>query len=375
MPMILLIALAVGPFTQAPAGGPEPPTYRVLNAGPLIFQAPKITLIRLEVVKAELKVTDVQEERQASILQRLASMNQAIQKAADREKARAEFLKSRDEIEGLLLDTLTPEQKERMDQVHLQWQAAEAFALAELPERLGLSADQLKQVRAIVEEGRDTIDRASLVPIASKAGAVPKTIDDVRELVRSPEFQASKERAWAGIFERRREILARVEQSLTDSQRAAYRKQVGQPFDVVALLRVLLEKQADPENEVGRVAQQAGLGGGQRADPDFDTKVARPAYTASRHPRVLFDEAHHNFHTAGGRYKPFAELITNDGYQVIPNREKFTAGAPGQGRHPGHRQRAGGRGDGPARRGELRVHRRRVRRRPRLGRGRRLRSC
>ncbi len=53
--------------------------------------------------------------------------------------------------------------------------------------------------------------------------------------------------------------------------------------------------------------------------------MARPAYANSpRHPRVLIDEAHHNFHTASGRYKPFAELITNDGYQVIPNKEKFS---------------------------------------------------
>jgi hypothetical protein len=39
---------------------------------------------------------------------------------------------------------------------------------------------------------------------------------------------------------------------------------------------------------------------------------------------VLFDEAHNNFHTAGGRYKGFAELIANDGYRVTPNREKFS---------------------------------------------------
>ena len=63
--------------------------------------------------------------------------------------------------------------------------------------------------------------------------------------------------------------------------------------------------------------------GQQVADPDFDVKVARPAY-ADRHPRVLFDEAHHNFHTSGGRYKPFADLVTNDGYRVAPNRAKFT---------------------------------------------------
>ncbi len=43
-----------------------------------------------------------------------------------------------------------------------------------------------------------------------------------------------------------------------------------------------------------------------------------------RHPRVLIDEAHDNFHTADGRYKPFADLITNDGYRVSPNKEKFT---------------------------------------------------
>jgi hypothetical protein len=38
---------------------------------------------------------------------------------------------------------------------------------------------------------------------------------------------------------------------------------------------------------------------------------------------VLFDEAHFNVHTSGGRYKRFADLITTDGYQVIPNSKKF----------------------------------------------------
>ncbi len=61
----------------------------------------------------------------------------------------------------------------------------------------------------------------------------------------------------------------------------------------------------------------------QVADPDFDTKVAKPAYT-KKHPKVFLDEAHNNFHTASGRYKPFADLITSDGYQVIPNKQKFT---------------------------------------------------
>jgi hypothetical protein len=66
-----------------------------------------------------------------------------------------------------------------------------------------------------------------------------------------------------------------------------------------------------------------GGGGGQMADPNFDPKVEHPAYKKGG-PKVLFDEAHNNFHTASGRYKPFADLITNDGYQITPNKQKFS---------------------------------------------------
>ena len=61
----------------------------------------------------------------------------------------------------------------------------------------------------------------------------------------------------------------------------------------------------------------------QIPDPTFVPKVERPAFT-KKHPGVVFDEAHHNFHTAGGRYKAFADLITADGYAVVPGKEKFT---------------------------------------------------
>jgi hypothetical protein len=63
--------------------------------------------------------------------------------------------------------------------------------------------------------------------------------------------------------------------------------------------------------------------GQQVPDPNFDPTVAHPAYT-EKHPRVLFDEAHHNFHTAGGRYQAFAKLITSDGYHLTPNSRQFT---------------------------------------------------
>ncbi|HKO99048.1 MAG TPA: hypothetical protein VJU86_18760 [Pyrinomonadaceae bacterium] len=61
----------------------------------------------------------------------------------------------------------------------------------------------------------------------------------------------------------------------------------------------------------------------QSADPHFDVRVEHPAYSKS-YPRVMFDEAHNNFHTVAGRYKPFADLLFNDGYQVVVNRKPFS---------------------------------------------------
>src|ERR671912_1670408 len=63
--------------------------------------------------------------------------------------------------------------------------------------------------------------------------------------------------------------------------------------------------------------------GQQIADPGFNVRVESPSYTKN-FPRVLFDEAHNNFHTATGRYKPFADLIFSDGYQLNVNRKPFT---------------------------------------------------
>ncbi len=61
----------------------------------------------------------------------------------------------------------------------------------------------------------------------------------------------------------------------------------------------------------------------QMADPEFDASVEHPAFKKS-YPRILFDEAHNNFHTAAGRYKPFADLIVNDGYHLVRGRKVFT---------------------------------------------------
>ena len=64
----------------------------------------------------------------------------------------------------------------------------------------------------------------------------------------------------------------------------------------------------------------------QIVDPDFKPVVEKPAYRRNG-PVVAIDEAHANFHTASGQYKPFADLLANDGYTVKASKLKFEKGA------------------------------------------------
>lgn len=67
----------------------------------------------------------------------------------------------------------------------------------------------------------------------------------------------------------------------------------------------------------------------QRADPNFQATVAKPAYPKGRGPVILIDAAHSNFHTSEGRYAPFAELLRNDGYVVRDSKAGFESGLTG----------------------------------------------
>jgi hypothetical protein len=54
----------------------------------------------------------------------------------------------------------------------------------------------------------------------------------------------------------------------------------------------------------------------QVADTTFNPVIPRPEYARGKGPVVAIDEGHYNFHTAGGRYLPFARLLRADGYVV-----------------------------------------------------------
>lgn len=62
----------------------------------------------------------------------------------------------------------------------------------------------------------------------------------------------------------------------------------------------------------------------QRADPDFHPQVGDPAYAAGSGPLIGIDAAHNNWHTAEGRFAPFAQLLEADGYRVESVGNAFT---------------------------------------------------
>jgi hypothetical protein len=63
----------------------------------------------------------------------------------------------------------------------------------------------------------------------------------------------------------------------------------------------------------------------QVSDTAFVGPSHPPAFAGTRGPHVAIDQAHQNFHTASGRYLPFAKFLRRDGYRVDSLTTAFTA--------------------------------------------------
>ena len=62
----------------------------------------------------------------------------------------------------------------------------------------------------------------------------------------------------------------------------------------------------------------------QQPDFDFIPKNTKSSFSELNSPVVFIDEAHNNLHSAKGRFKPFVQVLTSDGYRVEPSKKKFT---------------------------------------------------
>jgi hypothetical protein len=61
----------------------------------------------------------------------------------------------------------------------------------------------------------------------------------------------------------------------------------------------------------------------QLGETSFKPKNTTRTFSQAEFPLVLLDEAHNNFHTIDGRYRPFVNILKSNGY-LVKNKELFT---------------------------------------------------
>ncbi len=332
--LVLVLASWVGGAAiraQEPPQVPAAPTFQVFDFGVVPRPSYLQVLLNLPAVQAELQITAGKANEAASAAhQQFIKLNSLGRRAADRSKLAGQIDASLAETRAILARFLGPQGYDRLRAIQLQAQGPIAFAQSVpgaivadgpgLAGRLQLTADQLRRIAPIAEQGDEAITRAAVFPIGLDTTAGPPSPETIRKYVESPEFGAARRQATQAARKVWNNVIGQIERELTEDQRTRYHDLLGAPFDLAKI--ELAGNLTDSDAELVAAAFNPSRGG-QRADPDFDTRIARPAFRGTG-PRVLFDEAHHNFHTADGRYKPFAELITHDGYLVTPNREPLT---------------------------------------------------
>lgn len=150
------------------------------------------TLVLVEEVQRELKLTDTQKQRHAALKeQQQARMQKAREDYEDREIFLAARNAILDDWESAIQDALEPGQRERLEQIRLQVQGPLAFDQRAIRRALDLSDDQADEIEAIVDEGMKELRTTSSVVVVLDPGDNPQTLVAIRELVGGLEFPRS----------------------------------------------------------------------------------------------------------------------------------------------------------------------------------------
>ena len=343
---VTAMAMGLGLMVQVPAIGQEAPTYELWDFGVVPRPSVMEVLLSLDPVQDELKMTDAQKKEYRAVSARedrelQQKMQQARRNNQEREKLQAAVVDAAREAKAKIRAIFKPEQWERLDQIQLQAQGPLAFdrneagpwaAMANvgpsLAERFKLSDDQVKRIRTIAQQGGQEIQKAASFPIVMEAKTKPPSKEEIYKLLDSPEFKAAKQKARQAGRDAWAAVIRRIEDVLTPEQREAYHKTIGAPFDFAKLTGGMLGQQ-ERMGDIQTVAQAFG-GGGQGGGASAPIPTSMPRWPTRPMPAGRGTRASSSTRPTttstppAGRYKPFAELITSDGYQVIAQQDKFT---------------------------------------------------
>jgi Spy/CpxP family protein refolding chaperone len=210
-------------------------------------------LIQKPTVQDELKLTDAQRKRIEGVakelrqrMDRMATEGQAqIRELGPQPDPRAvaEAQRSlvestavlRAEAEAATLKALEPRQRTRLIQIRLQAEGPLAFSRPEVLERLNLAPDQIATIQEIVGDGRGRMTGDPAGSLASNEGNPLVTPEQSRAFEGSNQPKAEAKEGRESTTGTRKATMQAIAKVLTKGQRSAYRKLVGEPFDLAKL--------------------------------------------------------------------------------------------------------------------------------------------
>ena len=204
--------------------------------------------------RTRLKAAEVEAEREAKqIYQKIQDEKGRLQRDGEpgadrvfRQQTLDDARRLTRDFERPLLKILNPKQVKRLEQIQIRADGSEAFTVAEVTDRLGLTPDQEAAIAACVKAGHASARQAA-APYRQASTASSQLPEDQGQARRASEpFLATASRARSSVIAARSTTLRAIRDILTTAQQATFRNLAGPPFDFDQLDPVQRLKAATP---------------------------------------------------------------------------------------------------------------------------------
>lgn len=220
-----LVALAVAAYARDP--------FDVRHAN--------VALLMDRSVQEELRISEAQRKRMNALADRY---NSTMQKVVERlQKAKTppsepdpEARKAAEALQAGIVDVLIPAQLKRLREISLQVAGLAAMGDESVAKRIGLSNDQLRRVRTILEDAYGRLRKMESDEMEARTkdlrGRQPKTEQERAALAQELEKRSQEafRKLSPAVEKLRRETESRLFQILSDKQEEAWKALLGRPF-------------------------------------------------------------------------------------------------------------------------------------------------
>lgn len=235
-----------------PAGPPLALAPAVIGEG-LVSLGTRATLAEIPAIQAELRMTQAQRARIAEIRQANARAEMtAFQQFQERSSALGPqpapnaagpiSRQFQDELNSLgrrfeesAMKVLDARQRVRLEQIHLQAEGPLAFLRRDVRERLRLTPDQVKTIRALIARSRQELAAIPAVPAGVPQIAGPITAEQARALEESKPYQDAIRKSRETARNARSSTQRAITKLLSQEQQTDYQAMLGESFDFARL--------------------------------------------------------------------------------------------------------------------------------------------